>query len=259
MRLILSILIFVMLCVASDSEAVDTQRLEHITMREIANVATSSASHLRYVGVRNRTAQHLSISTGSIETKTGTVPWSPSSGEVILDYKRHERSKFGNTSYTVTHVPANYRFVTRQEIEDDYQMLIDTLGTSSSGLYGNRLEIERQRFIAWSSYVEASNDTIVVSYHVQGDGYPGGGGGGLVIDIDAKVARFPTSREFDSIFVASHLNRIRNPPATNVQDGDGLYLEYYRIRDWVIGWRVAGPDSHKREIHKVEWSYEHNG
>ncbi len=127
---------------------------------------------------RTRTAFYLSVRCGNTGSDSDTATYQPDPGWVILDFKRHETSKYGIASSSISYVQANSRLVTSSELHTYYREAIDGYYQEGMDRYAAAIKEERNNAMQYRSQFASSHRALVGKARARGKGPTQGGSSG---------------------------------------------------------------------------------
>ena len=125
---------------------------------------------------KTATAVTISLRVGNTGKKSTTETYSPPPGWYIQGHRVNVRSKFGQSSYSVSTIPAGWSAVDKTKVEKRYNVAIDLAVKKGAKDLAAKLRVDKDSFSSSYSIASRSHHNLQVKAEAKGEGYLKGGG-----------------------------------------------------------------------------------
>ena len=136
--------------------------------------------------VRRLSVITISMQVGGTEKETRQVTYTPPPGWYVRSHRVDCTRKTGNSSFSVTTVPQDWNWASREKVEESYRTLIDLAARAGNrGLQG-KFALERQKALREVRKVRSTHHALVVEATAKGEGFLRAGGS-LELTVTAEL------------------------------------------------------------------------
>jgi len=185
-------------------------RVDRFFLATILAVALATPGLAHAQGPHPGEVQRLSVITismqvGSMEKETRQVTYTPPPGWYVRSHRVQCTRKTGNSSFSVSTVPRDWKWTSEAQVEESYKTLIDLAGkTANTGLQA-KFALERDQLLTEIRKVRSTHHALVVDATARGEGF-WRTGGGLELTVVAEIVFVGTDETLNKVIIQAQAN-----------------------------------------------------